>query len=183
MIKMNSTESTNNIEYFIINKYTKNITLPDNNLNILYLNAGSLINKLGNFEQYLTNFKIQFDVIVIVEFWLNYGDEKFYNLNNYNAYFNIREHRKGGSSAIYVCNKLQSELVFNSSEHEIEITIVKLKLSNTHKGGIYRPPINSNFLIDNFCDQLSQLNKFKNLITLGDININLLENDFKCINT
>lgn len=173
-------QTNSNVQYYFIEHNTRNIKLNNSDLNVIYLNVCSLKNKLLDYEYFLNEFKTEFDAVIMVESWLNEGDEIFFNLPNYNAFHNIRAHRKGGSSSVFVNKKWKSEVLYKNNDNEIEFTIVHLSQLNINLLAIYRPPIQTIELINKFIEKFSIISdKYENLIVCGDINIDLLTNDFK----
>lgn len=67
-----------NIEYFNWNIKSQNFDIEKTNLNIIYLNIRSIRNKFLELEYYLNEFKIEYDIIVLVETWLSLWGRKFF---------------------------------------------------------------------------------------------------------
>lgn len=169
-----------NTNCFIINQQTCNFKLKKDQLNILNLNIQSIRNKLLSFEYFLNSFQTRFHAIVLTETWLNKYDEKFYNIDGYASFHNLRGVRRGGGCSIYIRSDLEAELIYKSSWDEIEFLIINIKSCGIKLCGIYRPPINTINKLDSFFNQFISINnQYRDIVVAGDININLLENDKK----
>lgn len=85
------------------NNYFTNLTQFKQQINsdlilgttILYMNINRLTNKLERFEEFLFTKNIQPNIIVFSETFLTKNDERFMNLNNYNAIHLTRDGRTG----------------------------------------------------------------------------------------
>lgn len=153
---------------------------------ILYVNIRSAINKWNNFEAYLAQLPISPDIIVVVETWLRESETKFYNLENYVAFhctreFNMNQGRGGGTS-VFVRNipRLLATCCETICFRDSTILIIKLQRLNMHVIAIYRPEQTNRYL---FNDKLGELlGMYKHAICIGDINMNLLDDDASIAN-
>lgn len=86
-------------------------------LNILYLNAISIRNKLhSDILDLINSYTCKVHIIVITETRLFREENKFYDIDGYSAYHSNRRLNevkgRGGGAAIYVCNSIISSLIF-----------------------------------------------------------------------
>lgn len=154
---------------------------------LVHLNIRSIQKNLNNFDLYLHNLDIKFDIIGLTETWLNENNADRYRLSGYNVEHNTRKGKKGGGVSIFIKehinHKTRSELN-NMSKHVESIFIEVDKSSvngikNTVIGVIYRPPdSNINDFLDYLGSTLASINnENKNIILMGDYNLNLLNNN------
>lgn len=142
---------------------------------ISYLNIRSLRNKLIDIETYIK--KENIDILTLTETWLYPNESPFIFIQGYSAIHECRKIGRGGGVSIFLkeelnFNILESESVENCEFIIIEITSVQPK---PKIGIFYRPPkvdISKFFQIINDITGI-----YNNLILLGDMNLNLLENN------
>lgn len=144
-------------------------------LNILYINMRSIINKWAEFESYVQYLPIQLNIIVIVETWLRECETESYNLNNYNAFHctrpNLTTRTRGGGTSIFVRKDLQASPVEAVTLDDSTILIIKLVKLNVHVIGVYRPnQTNCTVFIDSYNCLLA---KYRRSICIGDYNLNM----------
>ena len=136
----------------------------------------------ANFDSFICIFEENNipDIIVLTETWFNSNTVQ--DIVNYNAYHTVRETARSGGVSIFVKDTYQVNLIpeLCICNDAIEICGVQLYISGTAMIilGIYRPHSNS---IDSFIIALNEvlhntLANNKNVILLGDFNINLLHN-------
>lgn len=96
------------------------------NFNLKYWNANSIRNKLYTIEDEInSNSDKIIHFIAITETRIFSHQTDFYNIQNYNAYFNCRNDGYGGV-ALYVHESLNSNLIESAEEHKINYVIVKI---------------------------------------------------------
>lgn len=75
-------------------------------LNIIHVNIQSLRNKLNDLKEMIwstetqTNKKIH--IIAISEIWIYETENKYFNIDGYNAYFSNRSNNRSGGCCIYM---------------------------------------------------------------------------------
>ena len=87
------------------------ITNNSEKLNILHINARSLVNKLDDLFTLMMETDINWHVISVSESWLSKNIEKRYSLTGYNSCFFSRGSGPGGGSALYVKNLLRHTML------------------------------------------------------------------------
>lgn len=143
-----------------------------NGLNILYLNGRSIRNKISDIEILLQNINQVVHLILITETWLDKNDQEFYNLKNYISYHNVRE-KLGGGVVIFCHESVKSVLsVSDNFLNNSHLLVVKLSDHNINIGTVYRAP---DCNISDFLSYFeSKLKAIKNVLYIGDFNINYL---------
>ncbi|PNF26089.1 hypothetical protein B7P43_G04923 [Cryptotermes secundus] len=152
------------------------------NIQIIHQNVQSLRNKKLNIEVLLTNKMLESDILCITEHWLDEREIGYYNFENYSLISKFcRKNKLHGGSCIYVktnldakpCNLFES---LNQEEH-FEASIIELIQFNTIIICIYRTPnSNINIFIKNLDKILNSLtNKGKNIIIVGDLNVDFIK--------
>lgn len=154
-----------------------NIKQTNNNLKILYLNARSIKNKMDELEILIS--EEDFEIIIITETWVKKQEEKYYNFKDFKATFVTRE-KTGGGLGIFIKNLYDFEIL-EKIENDFSYIAIRLKLLDLTICAVYKPPSVKNNIFTNFLDE-----KLENLVNMdcimvGDMNINLLEenNDSK----
>jgi exonuclease III len=143
-----------------------------NNLNMLYINAQSIRNKLPEFEAFVHSLQIPIQIIVVTEIWLKKNENQFFNIHGYNSFFSNRDSAFGGV-AIYIKSNIEASQIFEEEFQKSNLLMVKLPKLNCYVLGIYRHFSTS---LSEFTEKLDNITtKFKNTFIFGDFNINLLD--------
>lgn len=152
---------------------------PDatNEIVVMYVNICSATGKWDSFTAYLSKLSVTPDIIVMVETWLNDGEEKFFNLEGFTAFHCVREkittRGRGGGTAIFVRDHstLHPTLMESIRREESTIIVVKLTRIDINIIAIYRP---EQMRQETFRSTLSDLiSKYKRSVCIGDFNINI----------
>lgn len=149
--------------------------LKGENLNIMYMNIQSIRNKLDDLNLMLHKIKTEqkeiIHIIALSEIWIFENENKFYNLDDYNAYFENRQSNRSGGCCVFIHKSINSTL---QRKFEFELSsfiIIKLIDLNINFACVYRH-CGSN--MNNFTDKFeNEILKRKRCIVVGDININL----------
>lgn len=144
----------------------------DNKLNLLYLNARSLRNKMDQLDVLIKQTKIEIHIVVCVETWLKPEEERYFGLPGYNASYVSRE-KVGGGVAIYVDRSLQFRTLYRYNSNTSILTI-EIQKPNICVTAIYRPPGER---IQDFLEQLETVLEHsvrQQNIFVGDINLDIL---------
>ena len=150
-------------------------------LSCFYFNARSFRNKWDVILSNIETFKSYPDIIVATETWLCDNETNFYKIPGYSSFFNCRNDRQGGGTAVYVKHNFQPTLKFSFSDYNIQV--IEIKLNPTESCNIiciYRPEGNVDQFIVKLENLLVELKSEKNII-FGDFNINLINHD-SCFN-
>ena len=145
-------------------------------LNIAQLNICSIKNKIDEIRMLLQVCK--FDILAITESHLdkNIGNKQLF-IDNYRLMRRDRMNgKKGGGCIVYVANYLAAIQIRHLENSELEAIWIKLHTNKTSSviGLVYRAPNDAGFF-DEFSKQLERCwLKYKNLIIIGDFNVNLL---------
>lgn len=155
-----------------VNTATSLIT-SSNNLNVICQNIRSIGCNMPQFQVLLAQFKVEFDILILTECWLNKTNNPP-SLDDY-TYFQTNEHKSQNEGVvIYIKNHLEST-IYEPSYSDSNCLVVKLG-RETAIIAVYRPP---SLNIDNFIETtdavLLSLASYKNIILMGDINISIKE--------
>lgn len=133
-----------------------------------------------------SSIRYPFSVFCISETWLNESDKDLYSFPSYSCEYFHRASSGHGGSAIFILSgisyKRRSDLQVNITDCEsVWVEIDGSTFGSNDKnilfGSIYRSPSSS---VSDFCSALTSLlqtvaQEQKNVIIMGDININLLD--------
>lgn len=179
---MNITPNSNNLSLEPIVSYQFNTSVVNNcQLVIVYVNMRSIVRRWSKLESNIASMNIIPDAIVISETWIYDDESQFYNLEGYSSFHSTRPriHNKGrgGGTAILVRNAEHLQCNLSSSRHfdDANILVIKLISMQTHIVAIYKPEQTD---FEMFLDELdSILRRYKNSYVVGDMNIDLLDNE------
>lgn len=169
--------STQELPYLLSDRHTA-----------IHFNARSLRKHYDEFHSVLSLTSDPFSIICISESWLNDSDKNLYCFPSYCAEYCHRATSSYGGSAIFILSEIRyrrrHDLFLNVADCEsVWIEIDKSSFvsdgRNTIFGSIYRSPSSS---LPNFCSELNNLlhaatSENKNIIVMGDININILDSN------
>ena len=138
--------------------------------------------KIDEFEIFLNNLEINFDVIGLTETHLNSVSERYTSIKDYKSFFNSRRKRSWGGVALLLqphltCKHRPDLDVFLEGVLESLFVEITDKGKNVIIGVVYRPP-NSDTTV--FCSKINEiLSKIKNekLHLMGDFNLDLLKSE------
>ena len=148
-------------------------------LNFLHLNTRSCRGKMSDLIQLINDFQ-HVHVVVFSETWL-YQNE-ICNMLNYDVYHSCRPGRGGGDS-IFILSSIKHRKVYEMVDDMNNFLIVELMDYDLKVFGVYTPGRDVDSFLLKFEETLSN---FKRMIILGDMNINLLDdnnaivNNYKC---
>lgn len=156
-----------------INELPKYYKPNNSNITIISQNIRSIY---CNFDDFLANLSIltfECDIIILTECRLNIN-KPVPELNKYNSYFTSCQLNQNDGVVVYVKKTLKCKVV---EIHLAQASCLKLDILNNSILCIYRSPKNHN--AENFINSLSShldtLNRRKNIIITGDININITQ--------
>jgi hypothetical protein len=152
-------------------------------LTIITQNIRSLNRNYNDFLVLLTRFNMIFDMIILTECWLT-TDSYLPTIPDYVCYATQKCLNQNSGVVVYIRNSLNAQV---AEPHLDDANCLLVKIGSEFAIlGIYRPPSFRN--LDRFessLDTLLQSTKhFPNVITLGDINIDIkpLSDDNRCAN-
>lgn len=157
-------------------KYTKS-KLKLGKFNILYININSILNKLDDLEIIIEqvlreNSGNLIHIIALTEVRIHEHVTQYFNMSNYVSFYCTRHDGYGGC-ALFVHESISCALTEKKSCNNIEILTIRLIEMSISVSVIYKQPTVRN---DVFIEFLShQLENRKDMIVVGDMNINLLE--------
>lgn len=146
----------------------------DGSLNVVYLNARSLRNKIERIELLIHSFAdCVVHVVVVAETWIRPGEEDLFELDGYRSHHSVRVNTVGGGVSIYVLEELNTYECYELYEDECNYVVVKLIDYNKHIVGYYRPG-SSTFSI--FINRMMYImRQYTNTQMIGDANVDLLK--------
>lgn len=164
-----------------------NSFLGNNSRSFIHFNARSLRKHFDEFYNLLSSFTNPFSVIGITETWLSEDDRNLFCFPSYNPYYCHRLSGNYGGAAVYVLSNASCTRRFDLELNTLHCESVWLEFEHTFLnidnkrfilGCIYRSPSSS---VPEFCTSLQRtlsmiFLEIKNVILMGDININLVEN-------
>lgn len=162
----------------------------ENNLNILHVNARSILSdiKFDEFQALISTSKSHWHIICVSESWLYDEMIPLRELEGYTGYFKNRNTRTGGGVIIYVSKrhiKCSSELSIDATAFEAVFVLCTISPSISFIiGQLYKPPsLNFTLFMDDLNACLSKLDEInKTTFLCGDFNMDLfaLETDNQC---
>lgn len=157
-----------------LHKNFKLVTVNKLNLNILYVNARSIRNKVEDLEDLIKAQKFDVHIIMITESWL-YPDEKI-NLKGYKAEYSSRPTRAGGVIILVKNNLSPIHTIYSSAIDDNNFLVVEVPAAKCNLCCIYRKPSSD---MKGFLAEFDRvLARFKNCIIMGDFNLNI--NNVEC---
>jgi hypothetical protein len=153
----------------------------------LHLNIRSIPKNLDTFITTLHSINMEMDVIAFTETWLKASNADCYGMNGYTHEYITREGRPGGGISIFVNEtwiyKVRHDLTIKSEDYDMLWLEIDKDSTKTAKnviiGTIYRRPGSSPLEFNQqLQDTLLELaNEQKEIIHMGDYNLNLLSSD------
>lgn len=160
---------------------------------LIHFNARSLRKHTDDITNFLSSVGHRFSIICLTETWLSISDKNLYDFPSYSAEYCHRAGSSHGGAAIFISSGFhyhrRHDLTLNlpsceSVWAEFHESFFSQDGKNIIVGCIYRSPSSST---SEFCLALSEvLHRLsierKNVIILGDININLIDTNTSCYN-
>lgn len=154
-------------------------------LRFIYLNIRSIRKNWDAFNVQLALSNILYDVIVLSEVACDENEVSLYQLQGFNQYYSLRTNKGGGGLIVFI-NATNLTFTPNTSykistyEH-ITGELEKIGSKDPFKcliHAVYRPPTSCSGIplpqtLQDLDNMLSSINHSKNLIVMGDTNINL----------
>lgn len=143
--------------------------------NILYLNINSINNKLDHLEDLISDIG-NIHIIALTEIRIFMEQNVYFNLPNYNVFFNNRSDGEGGI-ALYIHNALSTRLILNVCDNNVHYLLVNIAELSINVALIYKQPSANHDILINCI--YSILGVHKRVILLGDMNTDLLRSNPK----
>lgn len=179
-------QNIQDIEYYKyndVNEWYKALNTRTTCLQIIHINVCSLRLHFSGLLVLLNTCLQCLDVVCLTEINIKDHETHRYQINGYNMYSWTRNNRRGGGILLYVRKEI-TFIVKKVHSKYCEVLAGELQLKNyqTSLFVIYRPPDQSkaNFITE-LQSILCSVSRRKNLILIGDININILERDIETI--
>lgn len=157
------------------NNYLCNTTAD---LKVIHMNIRSINKNFSEFCVMLQNFDIRFDVIILTETWLDI--DVGYDMEGYNKFIKVNKYNKCDGVLVYVNNlfrvSLMNDDINESNSLHINLTVNNIEFIIT---AIYRSPnfFNKNNFLFSLDNYLQKHKSYPNHILVGDINIQILDDD------
>lgn len=169
--EMDNTKIANTIECDI-SELNKNVNIHKNDLTLITQNIRSIHRNFDDLQVTLSSLNFDSDVLILSECWLK-QDKPIPTLLNYTAFATKLNVNQNDGVVTYVKNSLRAKM------REIKLThatCIQLKIRDHIIVCIYRSPSNSNVtaFVDAFDTYLETIKSHRNIIIVGDININLI---------
>lgn len=151
-------------------------------MSVFFLNIFSLRNKLDELKAF-NRLGGAYDCIILNEIHLKSHEINKFGIEGYKEVFNCREEKKGGGTCVFVKEEFDVTVKEIGSEYNHIIIAINGLKSTLNLMTAYRPPsmIKSD-LISFFKFLENTINKYDNLVCVGDFNINLLNKDIVTYN-
>ncbi len=161
------------------NKYVNNMSMLNANIRSLYKNVDA-------FKDFICTSQINFEIIGLVETWLQDKPQEYLKLPGYNLEFQNRAGKKGGGVCLYIKDNVNYHVRndFQQIKHPEYVESVFIEIERPYSknvviGNVYRPPGQDINEFNDFIDKiLTNATKNPKIVYLmGDFNINLLNED------
>ena len=151
------------------------------NFSIIHFNTRSMAANFNKLKACIAQLDYKFDVIAIIETWMNDNESEEFQLENYNAYYISRHHRTGGGVALYINKALKHKPLPNFSkciDSCAEVTCAEIITSNGKNiivAPIYRAPNTDLTLLNEHIEYMFHNCNDKTMYLCGDFNVDLLQ--------
>ena len=147
---------------------------------IFHLNVRSLNKNYNSLLVLLSNIKFEFDIIILSEIWSTNIDIVKNEFPSYSFSYILPTNSKIGGIAILTLKTIKIENIDIEDKYDnIESVVIQIIINNikTTIIGVYRHPTNDYTSMIALIETFTK--RFKNVIIVGDININFLNEDKK----
>ena len=146
-------------------------------LKLIHLNIRSINKNFSEFCVLLESFTTHFDVIVLTESWLDHNHG--FDINGYNKFVKINKYNKCDGLVVYFRDNISPSEINIEIDHcnSINFSFMKNDISFVLTA-IYRSPkLCTNDFLESLEFFLQSTKNYNNHIIVGDINIQILENN------
>lgn len=183
---LNLLDKQDEVETKICKNFEEHFVLQNNNcgLGIIHLNIRSIKKHFEELIIYINTIIEKIDIIVLSETW-DVEEVSDFNIPNFNIYYNHSKQNQNDGLIIYIKNTINVSV----STYVMSETILlrcSIKINNITLGltASYRPPsINTNTYITELNHYIKNLEKNNVEVFIGDININLSNEQGVEVNT
>lgn len=142
-------------------------------LSIIHMNVRSISKNFEQFRILLYSLRVCFDVIILTECWLTKA-VTLPVIEGYKSFLTTRNSNQNAGIVMYIKNNLKNYTIHEPLAEECDSLICKLD-SHTAIVAAYRSPSyrHINKFLDCLDSILPNLASFKNLILIGDINLDI----------
>lgn len=149
----------------------KNLFIVHSNIRSYYKNGDELIATLSQLDNAV-------DILALSETW--FSEDYHTGVNGYSSFHSYRTNKRGGGISLFVKNCYNASIIpeFTYVSDIIELCTVKVDIKEyeLYVIGVYRPPNKSNvdLVTEKIKDVLDGFDRNKNIVLIGDFNIDLL---------
>lgn len=182
----NNFNSNLNCKYYSINEYNY-LARNTNDLIVMTYNLRSFQSHIDHVHSMMHSSESYPEILVLTETW--FTDEYDDTIPGFFPYHSIRSTRRSGGVSVLVKDQLSSRLWPGCSyvTNDIEVCTVEVTMNDATRltvVGVYRP---IDGVIDNFIASLTEIlccvcSGGKRCVLLGDLNINLLNENYAVLN-
>lgn len=175
-------ESENDVDGYVNKEITDDIVTwvsSCRGLKILHVNIRSIRKNWSEFEAILQPVNGNFDIIVLTEISYVHEGEN-YKLNGYDTFFKARINKRGGGIALFIKNTFEFIEINNNfvNFEAFQGTVSGISgMSSLDLLAIYRPPSSNKSLFIEELDNFLVNTRISNMVLLGDINIDILQEE------
>lgn len=169
--------------YEIQDIHALNTFINNNNivLNILHTNIRSASKNFDEFQLLLNEISHNIDILILTETW-TISDVNYFSIKGYKTYFNESHYNQNDGVLIFIKDSLSHTMEVIKCDFELNYNIIrlniKLKYNNLSISAIYKSPsISEQNFIKFLSDYINNRCKSITEIIVGDININILNNN------
>lgn len=160
-----------------ISSWGQHVYEQGSNFNIIHLNIRSLRKNYAEFLQLMKACNYMIKIAILTE--INIAEEELpmYKIAGYNMYSRTRKGKRGGGILMYSWENINVKIeVMNMSQMEIMFTKTSFNTYDCNIISIYRPPqSNREKFIEELVTVLESIPSGQDVILIGDMNINTIE--------
>lgn len=158
--------------------FANNMTFLNNNFNILHLNIRSIRKNFDSFLVFISQIKLNAQVIVLSETWLSSKDGSPFLIPGYKTYHSYAVFNQNDGVSVFIKDNLLSSFkILNIPHCNSSLINIKLKTSTYNILCLYRSPSRNVKLflesLSSFLESFIQQHPNSQSYLIGDINIDL----------
>lgn len=166
-------------QYYSEDQYN-NCFKSDNKISIIHFNSRSLYANFQNIKEYLNQFTLPFNIILISETWMRNERGTDFGLEGYNFVYRNRENKNGGGVAMFIDKNLHYKIIDNLSvaiDDLLECITIEINRNNKRNmivSCVYRTPGSNIQTFKDWMEANFTIKDNKIMFIGGDFNIDLL---------